>query len=607
MAMFAMETTTSNSNAYNSYQMGRFLSDNDYPITLSASAFEPSVKSRVKRAIAEVDGMVAGITFLDKGGQMPVADVVSDIWDLTHGLQDDGQHLFSTETIVPDTPSRLPEATYVAKPRCDDPHRAWTALSELKDGMRRQFDRFCKIASYDNVPEIIRLRDFYTSANAMSDMGLQTYRDVLQGSVPDTLAEVFAFAALSYAISDILLHHGRMREEEILSGLSRWRDCINNSEERKAFNSLSAEMWSLNHLPPLCQVAERCTEPNSQSFQENLRQQMSLDESLEAILADMNSEPTSLGSGQRQTQNVTATSFQQVACDTSSGLGLPSEDNSAEKSTSNDSVKYKSMEQDVYDLTDRTSEAFGFSQLLSFSNWGENAELKYPVALDASVAMADFDTLGNNNFMNYVPPTREHLLDFSLSSCPSFTSNPTTNNAARKETAPRLNFQLCDQESDSPVFRLRNTVMFHAVLIFTKDTGDYFFLLSNRGATVTCQKTGSGYASSRSKAERKLRKEFFKPLKKAMASNESFLALLSVAKKFVVVGSLSTLEEVQDYLLALSTQLISPEDHVSFVRWIFNNPGEAEVKQHSPSLNRKRKTPSDGPPKNSVAEKRQKQ
>nr|XP_036581373.1 uncharacterized protein CTRU02_08423 [Colletotrichum truncatum]KAF6789724.1 hypothetical protein CTRU02_08423 [Colletotrichum truncatum] len=378
--------------------MGRFLSDNDYPITLSASAFEPSVKSRVKRAIAEVDGMVAGITFLDKGGQMPVADVVSDIWDLTHGLQDDGQHLFSTETIVPDTPSRLPEATYVAKPRCDDPHRAWTALSELKDGMRRQFDRFCKIASYDNVPEIIRLRDFYTSANAMSDMGLQTYRDVLQGSVPDTLAEVFAFAALSYAISDILLHHGRMREEEILS--------------------------------------------------------------------------------------------------------------------------------------DRTSEAFGFSQLLSFSNWGENAELKYPVALDASVAMADFDTL---------------------------------------------------------------------------DTGDYFFLLSNRGATVTCQKTGSGYASSRSKAERKLRKEFFKPLKKAMASNESFLALLSVAKKFVVVGSLSTLEEVQDYLLALSTQLISPEDHVSFVRWIFNNPGEAEVKQHSPSLNRKRKTPSDGPPKNSVAEKRQKQ
>ena len=85
-----------------------------------------------------------------------------------------------------------------------------------------------------------------------------------------------------------------------------------------------------------------------------------------------------------------------------------------------------------------------------------------------------------------------------------------------------------------------------------KDTGDQFYLLSASGMTVARSKTGSAFAKDRSRAERELRAEFFGPLKKSGAEDIRFLALLAVAKTFVVLGQLATKEEVQKYLLVVS-------------------------------------------------------
>ena len=98
---------------------------------------------------------------------------------------------------------------------------------------------------------------------------------------------------------------------------------------------------------------------------------------------------------------------------------------------------------------------------------------------------------------------------------------------------------------------LRNTVTFLAVFAFITDTGEGFYLLSGSGMTVIHRKSGSVSASKRSKADRKLRKEFFDPLKRAGAEDSCFLALLAVAKNFVIQGSLRTEEEVQNYLLTV--------------------------------------------------------
>ncbi len=99
------------------------------------------------------------------------------------------------------------------------------------------------------------------------------------------------------------------------------------------------------------------------------------------------------------------------------------------------------------------------------------------------------------------------------------------------------------------MLNLVNTGTFLAFVGFVKNAGACFHLLSGNGKTVENNSTGSASAAERSKTEKKLRREFFQPLKGAKAQDPCFPALLSVAKKFVVMGLLRTKEEVQAFLL----------------------------------------------------------
>jgi hypothetical protein len=107
-------------------------------------------------------------------------------------------------------------------------------------------------------------------------------------------------------------------------------------------------------------------------------------------------------------------------------------------------------------------------------------------------------------------------------------------------------FQITDKLSDCAATNLQNTPMFVSVSVFAKDASECFYLLSGSGMTAAHSRTGSAHANQRPKTERKLRETFFGPLKKTGTDNACFLALLAVAKKFVVLGSLGTGEEVLD-------------------------------------------------------------
>ncbi|KAK2055804.1 hypothetical protein LY76DRAFT_607433 [Colletotrichum caudatum] len=67
-----------------------------------------------------------------------------------------------------------------------------------------------------------------------------------------------------------------------------------------------------------------------------------------------------------------------------------------------------------------------------------------------------------------------------------------------------INFRCFNRDSDTAIFKLRDTPMFLIVLAFSEDTGDFFYRLS-----------GCAYAGERSKAERKLQKEVFDPMKES--------------------------------------------------------------------------------------------
>jgi hypothetical protein len=213
------------------------------------------------------------------------------------------------------------------------------------------------------------------------------------------------------------------------------------------------------------------------------------------------------------------------------------------------------MEDEVIDVTKLTEEEFNFSVLRS---------------------------LGDNNTNGYVPP--KHINDTRdvawwcdpKQPIPGYTesrhtppvatdpltSNPPVQNCQLPPVLPSSSFSIprrrpfefhvADKVTDCAVQNLRNTVAFLAVFAFARDTGEGLSLLSGSGRTVARSRTGAAFANERSKAERRLRKDFFEPLKRAGADNSRFLALLTVAKRFVVLGSLGTDDEVQDYLLAVS-------------------------------------------------------
>lgn len=125
-----------------------------------------------------------------------------------------------------------------------------------------------------------------------------------------------------------------------------------------------------------------------------------------------------------------------------------------------------------------------------------------------------------------------------------------TDNPAVKRNI--IKFKCFNRDSDTAIFKLRDTPMFLVVVAFAQDTGDVFYRLSGCGKTVHAMRKSSAYARERSKAERRLRRDLFNPMKNSGESNVVFLALLAVAKSFVILGSLGTLEHAQDYLVAIS-------------------------------------------------------
>ncbi|KAK1450734.1 hypothetical protein CCUS01_02190 [Colletotrichum cuscutae] len=125
------------------------------------------------------------------------------------------------------------------------------------------------------------------------------------------------------------------------------------------------------------------------------------------------------------------------------------------------------------------------------------------------------------------------------------------------------------RESNHVDCNMQYTSMISAVLAFSRDIGDFFYRLSGCGKTVHGARRGSAYASERSKVERRLRKEMLDPMKKSGTGDEVCLAWLSVAKKFVVLGSLATVEDVKGYLVTVSREVNEAgRENERFRQWI---------------------------------------
>jgi len=218
----------------------------------------------------------------------------------------------------------------------------------------------------------------------------------------------------------------------------------------------------------------------------------------------------------------------------------------------------RDISQSAIEIASMTEKHIDFSQFLRFSdeeatsgvdiNLKENEEsARDEGCIDPRLLLTEKDVLGD------VPLCHNQQFPLPLGSLspaspkqPSLTTRGKTAQDHQWHIPSRLNNNL-------PQGDLRRTMMFLSIRYFLeKGAGEFFFVLSGRGKTVTHCWDDFPSPVERSKSERKLRKAFFEPLKNRLRSAPKFRVLVSVAKHFVILGSLQTRAEVLGYLLTVS-------------------------------------------------------
>jgi len=220
-----------------------------------ATKATPRNRDCLKEALAEVDGLFAGFSYLDSAetegnsnrnrtanrsprpGYSPKQDGASaaaqdDLFLELNGLLGDETPGSQNHTLPPGAPpDELP---------CS---QQWAALETVYDACSVYFRLFQEVAAKSDCAVIQNLAKNFQNAKALRDKAGSVFRKILKrSSAPDTLDAVFAFVSLSYIVSKLLVKKNRFRKEDLLSGLHVWRGSL-PTQDRDAFDHLAWELW----------------------------------------------------------------------------------------------------------------------------------------------------------------------------------------------------------------------------------------------------------------------------------------------------------------------------------------------------------------------------
>ncbi|KAH7155871.1 hypothetical protein B0J13DRAFT_655535 [Dactylonectria estremocensis] len=201
-------------------------------------------KDHLKKALAEVDGLLAGLTYLDTTERSTPAaenalpdDLEREIHDLEIQASPEGETQSNNGINTTETPS-------------ESRRRDWSCIRDVRDGMELLWRDFDKLATKLNTKTINELRGGYDNAQGLREAGVFAFRNTLTGPTPNNLKSIFAFTGLSYVVSCLLRDRKRLPEDSVLSGVQIWMNAIQDRDERYAFATLAKDLWpeAKNHI-----------------------------------------------------------------------------------------------------------------------------------------------------------------------------------------------------------------------------------------------------------------------------------------------------------------------------------------------------------------------
>lgn len=483
-------------------------------VTRGTDEARRSHKRGLQKAFEEIDGLMAGFQYLDDvdpeppGVTLPPSPRSSrpmhpwttqpdDIqfqgekFDPSYHTAILEEHLYDGHREGLPTPATTPVREPQPMPS------QWAAIRSLRGEIEFHHKRFLELTAKSDNATLHGLRATFPSPKSIRKSGTIMYRDILNGFKPCLLEDIFAFASLSYAMSQQLSKRGRIKHEDILEGLRVWRDAISDSTQKEAFSILAEALWpeARNHLHfiPLspATVAKSVAQSTVAGMHAQLPDIFGAEHSINSSLAELIY--STLPAHSALQPHIASLDY------------IPSL-----------AFDYDTPRDNAIDLANDYRDQFGLFDLIH-----TDSITNQPMAAGHSLRPCQTDPI-------------------SWDPGPSAQEAPTATNHDATREAERA-------------AQLRQTGVFLIVFAFVLETRELLRILSGRGLI---SRPLQRYEAEREKQKRfyeSARVTFFKPrcLPEACPS-QWFTAVLSVANDFAELGYLRSIEEVRYFLVTVA-------------------------------------------------------
>jgi hypothetical protein len=123
--------------------------------------------------------------------------------------------------------------------------RQWAALRRLNAAFSRRHKQFLLLARYSRSPVLRELLGRYYEAAEVLESAVLTFKDMLAGTVPVSLREVYYFINLAFSMAETMRSSGCLVSFDPWEGdFQTWRNCLREEAEQLAFDELVAKLWS---------------------------------------------------------------------------------------------------------------------------------------------------------------------------------------------------------------------------------------------------------------------------------------------------------------------------------------------------------------------------
>ncbi|CAM1504589.1 Fc.00g021800.m01.CDS01 [Cosmosporella sp. VM-42] len=533
-----------------------------YSFARGATRRNEAHASHLQSALAEIDGLFAGLRYLDKteppanaASPVPATPAFSTIWCYgsvsapPNGCQTELESLTpapqTDQTTTPVDPYNTSSVTTPDAARHD-----WSAIRDVRQGMEMLWEKFESAVDELQVPAIDAIHQYYESAKGLRETGVFAFRNTLTGPVPNDLKRIFAFGSLSYVVSCLLYEKGRIPQHDILSGIQVWMNAIDDQKQRQAFQMLAQELWpeAKNHLhfiplkfDPRSKIAEGVYTPGGQHhFRE--------------------------GFPNPSTQ--AATDCGNVAQIPSTGFHASPTTEEAVGGTMQGHISHPSTT-----LLEEADDCL--------SSWKDYLDFtKFGPYIDQDVGLLDPQLTYPDTGQGDPPNQRQEAVNADTQ---QFMVEHVVKEDEFEQARPH---QKTTSASD-----LQSTKMFWAILHFFDYCGELLFLLSGEGRTAKCLQSYLSLVQEKLQVKKQIQKFFIEPLRRGRhAQMASFRAVLSIAKRFVELGFLQSEDETRDYMVRVGKAIIDHGAYTKFLQWVFGSVPEARNKTYGGRIKKKRRT-----------------